>query len=434
MSAEIDPLMAAILERPDDDDARLVYADALQARADPRGEFIALQCELARLGRVGGISVGDDLFHEWIGDELKAEDALASGRVFELRRREAELLRIHGATWARPISSSAVTKEAIQFRRGFVERVGWNAAGSSVESIFDVAPLVRSLQFVSYDSSVKLEAFFRSPKTERLRELHAIGDPHVIPFLATRDELRNLERLVHSHAGGPHNVGALEAASFMPSLRQLVLDGVRLESSAIDGFLSVPEKLMELQCIGGSLGPGGAAALLSKRSTRELVVLSLRHQRLGMAGAACLLSAPARDTLRALDLRTNQLNAGDVDVLAGAVHRVRVLELSNNPLGDDAMRGFRIDGGFASLSALGLQQTRLGDEGLRRLLESGVAPRLRVLDLRKNLLGDESGKLLAETDALSSLQMLYLGGNKLGTAAKNALRSSRGLERARIFL
>lgn len=40
-------LLAAIAASPDDDAPRLVYADALSAAGDVRGEFIALQCRLA---------------------------------------------------------------------------------------------------------------------------------------------------------------------------------------------------------------------------------------------------------------------------------------------------------------------------------------------------------------------------------------------------
>ena len=41
--------LQAIRESPDDDGPRLMYADWLTERGDPRGEFIRLQCELAQL-------------------------------------------------------------------------------------------------------------------------------------------------------------------------------------------------------------------------------------------------------------------------------------------------------------------------------------------------------------------------------------------------
>jgi uncharacterized protein (TIGR02996 family) len=47
-------LLDDIIAAPDDDAPRLVYADWLLAREDPRGELITVQCELARLQRTGG--------------------------------------------------------------------------------------------------------------------------------------------------------------------------------------------------------------------------------------------------------------------------------------------------------------------------------------------------------------------------------------------
>src|SRR5205807_10301364 len=39
--------LQAILDDPDDDMLRLIYADWLEERGDPRAEFIRVQCELA---------------------------------------------------------------------------------------------------------------------------------------------------------------------------------------------------------------------------------------------------------------------------------------------------------------------------------------------------------------------------------------------------
>ncbi|MCA9175777.1 MAG: TIGR02996 domain-containing protein, partial [Planctomycetales bacterium] len=42
------PFLQQVVENPDDDAARLVYADYLEEQGDPRSEFIRVQCELAR--------------------------------------------------------------------------------------------------------------------------------------------------------------------------------------------------------------------------------------------------------------------------------------------------------------------------------------------------------------------------------------------------
>jgi len=71
--------LQAILAAPDDDTPRLAYADWLEERGDPRGEFIRVQCELAQIGN----------------PMSEAEDS----RDDILRERERELLATHWPEW-----------------------------------------------------------------------------------------------------------------------------------------------------------------------------------------------------------------------------------------------------------------------------------------------------------------------------------------------
>jgi uncharacterized protein (TIGR02996 family) len=82
----------AIWENPDDDAPRLVYADWLEERGNPRGEFIRVQCALARNG-------------------LEERER----RVLE--RREQELLEKHKQEWLEPACSPRMTW---RFFRGFI--------------------------------------------------------------------------------------------------------------------------------------------------------------------------------------------------------------------------------------------------------------------------------------------------------------------------
>ncbi len=86
-------LLRAILDNPDDDAPRLVYADWLEEQGDPRGEFICTQITLTQ--------GGNDRPHE-----------------IALKRRERELLEQFGAAWACPITDRGVP---VTFRRGFPE-------------------------------------------------------------------------------------------------------------------------------------------------------------------------------------------------------------------------------------------------------------------------------------------------------------------------
>src|SRR5262249_3447796 len=105
----------AILDAPDDDTVRLVFADWLEEHGNPeRADFIRVQCELAR-----GV-----------------EDA---ERRETLCRRERELLLAHELGWGGPMRS--VVRRAT-FVRGFVERVTIHAHRlKDAAALFSSAPI-----------------------------------------------------------------------------------------------------------------------------------------------------------------------------------------------------------------------------------------------------------------------------------------------------
>jgi len=125
MSPDFDALLRCVLERPDDDGPRLVYADALMessAGGHDRGEFIRIGCRIAKLERY---TVGDEIME------------LAS-----LRQREQEILQPNGFALAFPChewAGTAVlacvnhypTAGRYEWRRGFVEEItcDWPAWG-----------------------------------------------------------------------------------------------------------------------------------------------------------------------------------------------------------------------------------------------------------------------------------------------------------------
>ena len=83
-STDHDEYLAAIRAAPDDDAPRLVYADWLLERGDPRGEFIILQC---------------------------------GPRTEESKKRETELLELHQTQWLGPVAY--VTRTQV-WERGFL--------------------------------------------------------------------------------------------------------------------------------------------------------------------------------------------------------------------------------------------------------------------------------------------------------------------------
>src|SRR5262249_12254853 len=98
--AQDEGFLRAIIEEPDDIGLRLIYADWLEERGDPRGEFIRVQCQLYEMTH-------DDPHHP------------------ELKAREEELLDVHEREWLGELDGQ-VSHWA--FLRGFVEMVTMSAA------------------------------------------------------------------------------------------------------------------------------------------------------------------------------------------------------------------------------------------------------------------------------------------------------------------
>src|SRR5690242_9635328 len=94
-----DAFLRAILEDSENDTPRLVYADWLEERGDPRGEFIRVQCRLARTAP---------------GDERTA-----------LQQHERRLLERHQDEWLGPLRPLL---SGWTFRRGFLDAMTVPAA------------------------------------------------------------------------------------------------------------------------------------------------------------------------------------------------------------------------------------------------------------------------------------------------------------------
>jgi uncharacterized protein (TIGR02996 family) len=104
-------LLQAILQEPDDDALRLIYADWVQDHGDPdRAEFIRLQCERLTLASVSWFSGLEICLHDAEGK--------ACYQCQDHKDREEELLAANAARW-HPRGRARWT-----FRRGFIEAAG----------------------------------------------------------------------------------------------------------------------------------------------------------------------------------------------------------------------------------------------------------------------------------------------------------------------
>src|SRR5262249_47301302 len=133
--------LSDIIEHPDDDAPRLVYADWLDEHGDvaqARAEFIRVQIELARLGAG---KVGWQVLHSYIITHGKRPtSAPGDPRMVALCQRERELWLEHVFEWRKELPAAGFE----EVRRGFAREVyadaSWFLTSGSV--LWQQAPIV----------------------------------------------------------------------------------------------------------------------------------------------------------------------------------------------------------------------------------------------------------------------------------------------------
>jgi uncharacterized protein (TIGR02996 family) len=183
---DADTFLRAVLEKPDDDAPRLIYADWLDENGDPeRAEFIRLQCALAARQPVRGRD--------------------ANPNFLAMLRREDQLLERHAATWQAPFESGR--NLSLTFRRGFVENVVADAHTfvQIAEELFRRSP-VRHLRLTWKDFE---------PHYERGRFLQTIAAVHQLAGLRSLD--------LGGCSIGSDGIRALSVCEFLSGLQSIDL-------------------------------------------------------------------------------------------------------------------------------------------------------------------------------------------------------------------
>ena len=227
-----------ILEHPADDEPRLRYADWLDYRCDPLGEFIRVQCRLARL-------------------------APHQENVLELERREQELLAEFEDAWAGEL---AHLSQWWVFRRGFVEEVSCTADQflAAGEEVFERGP-VQEVHLHHLRHRMEQLAFCPSLRKPRLLDLSGnhLRDQGV-RLLAQSPHLDDVVGLnLGSNSLGDAGLRALAAGSRLGGLRELYLCDNRITDAGAQALVESPLalRLEILHLRFNPIGPEGAALL-----------------------------------------------------------------------------------------------------------------------------------------------------------------------------
>jgi uncharacterized protein (TIGR02996 family) len=283
--------LQAIKEEPEDDTPRLILADWLEERGDPRGELLRLQVTLARL--------------------------IPGTRAWWARyEREQQLRQLHEKDWLGPLAGLA---DSYTLQRGLVQltvKVG-DFLGSKV------AALAETETFAWVDG-VRLTHGGHLPWAGQLERL-------VSSLL-----LRGLNALnLGSQALGTDQVVRLLGSSSLVNLTVLELYNNPLEATAPAVLAGSPHfcRLRTLDLDGCQVGDAGAQALAAG-TYWALTTLQLRANRIGDAGAEALGRSPSLASLKALHLNANNIGDEGARALADSPHLkgLEALDLQHNPI------------------------------------------------------------------------------------------------------
>jgi uncharacterized protein (TIGR02996 family) len=397
MNAEA--FLADVLEHPDDDTPRLVYADWLEDHGQAeRAEFIRTQCQLAQV------------------DEF-------DDRRPELLWRQTELFRLHGVAWSKPLLK--FTKR-VEFVRGFIGRMTLTGAKflKSAGDVFARTPL-REVRLLQADARTvdELEIVDELAACEALARLRALdlhscrlGAARTVtlmgsPFLAGLEEL-NLGH-VHCRLGGARAVCAAEQ---LGGLRTLYLNNNDLADDVVPLLAgSRPlRQLTRLSLAHNRLSAAGVEALTRIEHLSGLVDLDLSENVLGDEGAISLAGSDRWQNLRRLSLGGTAIGRDGARALAGSPHLAGLRNLELEGLqGSDGLGDLAAAPHLTNLRALDLLHwPMVDDDDVRAFVESPLLPRLRMLRMPRMSL--EGARLLLRSPASAGLWHLSFAACRLG--------------------
>ena len=467
-TSDVGRLLAEILADPASEAARLVYADHLIELGDPRGELVQAQCKFEKIEwddpqrRAIDERIADLLaMHEteWTRDvrALGFDDHL---QQVSLRRGFVEKVTIDAKDAARLVPAlRAITP----LRELYVTA----KTDAHIDDVGIAACELESLSFRSVARDIgrtianKLPHW---PHRGKLQTLHVAG-PDAAKAIASTPALASLRRLrvgaiestgLASLAAATHlaNVHTLElpqsgldrngvkvlAHGALAGLERLQLEQARLDvdSIAVLAQASFAGRLLQLRVHHNKLGEPGARVLAEQFPALEL--LDVESTELRADGALALLASKRLAKLQSLDLSRNSLGEGLVRALdaielpalrhlaclanlveasvtnafaRSRLDELRSLDLSENPLGDDAVIALAETTRLPKLDVLRVKRTGVGVRGLGVLGASALGSRLRAIDLARNEVDDHGLAALLEGGKLAALAALDLAGSAL---------------------
>lgn len=363
-----DAFIDAILDAPDDDAPRLVYADALSERGDLRGEFISVQCARAKLERDGKLGTRAHF------DLLERERALEPDRWLPPA---LKALRGTSCHWT--------------YERGFLAELQTGGDGKRKAAWPHLARMPLERVLVDNSGKLKLDALVESTSHPTVKTVRA----HSSTGIATFDA-----KLLAKARGANVWAGRLPDASTFPAIVSLQVHNPNRD--AIAQLCAMP-KLRELRIVGAQgLEPDHLAEILRAKTLVNLSVVLV-----GERHAVALLKAKPSPVLRALTVRgkPNKDEPFAGEALATSPSLPQLTELGGDFLLDESLVATLEK--RTKLTSLRVEHHTAA--GIDALLRSKLGKRLEELELHGHHTPRESEPLpsLAGLAKLRTLRLFY---------------------------
>jgi uncharacterized protein (TIGR02996 family) len=425
VTSEQQALLRAVIDRPDDDAPRLVYADWLDdhGRAEPdraRAAFIRLQVEAARL---------DEYDPRRLDLEGQAEALLNA-------------VREHGEprAWLAGVEDRGVNHHYSSFERGFPTVVNCtvNELLDRGDALWAAAPFCRLGLSPNWQpgGEDRFPALARWPHLAHLRTLRLWGVPSSVEALAPLLASPLLARLEHLDLSPPADQPWLEALLASPLRQRLTGLGLAtfhpwgsVRTLVNSGLLG---RLRNLHFQGRPPSPWTAEAsqALAAGPTDRLESLAWGMANLAGPALRALTAAPPLKRLKSLSIVNNNFRPADLAALTEWLASDRLPSLEALHIGYCNLRAADAAAlaacpGLARLLELDLTGGGLSNNGARALAASPHLTNLRVLRLESNGLQSPGALALAESPHLQGLRVLDLSWNPVPVKARKALHRLR---------
>ena len=402
---DIDNFIQTIIEEPNIDDHRLIFADFLEEHNDPRAELIRLQFAMREIPK-------------------------STSKWTTLRSQELKLLRKHGG-FGKPPKIGKI----LSWHGGFVDEIETTLAQFATRNEELLAKTtVRGLQLRA--SSKQFKKVLDSQHLHRLRKLtfksNRIPNHELCEFLAL-DTLR-LKELSIQDGHLTNDVGrTIGRMKHFESLESLELTGATESIAAIAIANSPHLSNLTSLTLRYQLDDEGVEKICSAKTFQNLRRLELSGEFTNQT-IAWLHNATFRSTLEELVFRSgseydyhySSTRDGDYGLTKGFENPLP--NLKSLEIGSGMPDGMLIEiaKNYRGLESLDCGYNVIGDQGIAALAQSELLSTLKRLVLTGNQVTPASVEMLCNSEFWTGKTKLYLRSNDISQAQIKELKEKYG--------